>query len=95
MKEGKFDALAKELNVSVIDVECLAKAVAAGIKKGGAKDYYLSASEHDQTEFALAWGASAVKKMERFVTTCLTSNEARETVRALVLAKLKEKKELL
>lgn len=82
--------LAKELNVSVIDVECLAQAVASGIKKDGAGHYYLSAREHDQTEAALAWGASAVKKMDKFVSNYLTNSDARQAVRAGVLAQLKE-----
>ena len=82
--------LAKELNVSVIDVECLAQVVVRGLKNDGAKDYYLSASTEDQVEAALAWGASAVKKMDKFVSNYLTNSDARQAVRAGVLAQLKE-----
>ena len=73
-----MEQLAKELNVSVIDLKALLNSVVIGIEQDKAKEAFLSADEATRTALCLAYVVHAGKKMNQFTMTYLTNPEAKK-----------------
>ncbi len=85
MTQENIKKLAKEMNVSVHDLKCLAQGVVNSIKKDGIEETFLNETEENKEKISTAYAIHETKKFSKFVTTYITNEEARDTFRKQVL----------
>lgn len=78
--------LAKSMNVSELDLMCLAKSVVNSLIEDGAAKAFINADEKDKIKMIEAYVVHAVKKFESFHTTLLTNPEARKVFMNKILS---------
>ncbi len=89
-KYGKEDIkkLAKEMDVSINDLMCLARGVVNSIEKDGIKDNFLNETKENREEIAVAYSINECKKFDQFATTYSINKEARDTFNKQILFSL-------
>ncbi len=88
MNKDNINKLAKEMNVSVNDLMCLARGVVNSIEKDNIKDNFLSETKENRAEIATAYAVHECKKFDKFATTYLTNKEARNEFNKQILFSL-------
>lgn len=80
--------LANEMGVSEADVLCFARSIANSITKDRSADFFVSTSEQNQCDMVSAYATHAVRKMNEFYTSYITSSEVSNLFNDMVFAGL-------
>lgn len=71
-----IEKLAKEMNVTPVDVLNFAKLVVSGLQRDGVVNHLVKASPENQEKVLKAYVVSEAKRYEDFMVTCRTNDAA-------------------
>jgi hypothetical protein len=77
MNSENIQKLADEMNVSITDLKCFANGIVNSMKKDKVEKIYVNETKENQIKLMQAYAINEMKKFDKFVTTYLSTPEAR------------------